>query len=178
MNKLKAESVLYINLPERPDRRQRLENQLCNFGGRVQKINGIRFNDAFTSLGYKIPDRLIGQRGYIGIYLAHLNALRWIRKNLSEDAENIVLLEDDVIIGSDFSWDDLTNDVLIPKDWEIILLAPRYRLNKGYEGQGNIETERLLDNEKYKTGAPVLLKKPGENMYARVLISLFLRTCR
>jgi glycosyl transferase, family 25 len=123
------ERVYIINLPERTDRRKRVESELrrigLNINGRGEFFNAIRPADAG-------PFPNIGARG---CFLSHLAILQEARK---AGLQSILVLEDDLVFVRDFT--SLVNpvvDALNKTEWDIIYFG-----YVGFSSQGTGPIER------------------------------------
>lgn len=117
------DKVVCINLAERPDKRQKMQEKFDKLGIQVEW---------FTSVQYGFIPRIItpileskvghfnkNQPYEIGAALSHYHV---IKQALIEGAENIMVFEDDVRFHKNFNEKFEKYMEQLPKNWDIILL--------------------------------------------------------
>lgn len=107
------QNVLYINLDDRPDRRQEIESELRRIGFNPQRIRGFR-----------IPGN-----GPRGCNLSHIKCLELAK---SQNWSHVFICEDDALFRTDISFVQRRIDTFLQRhtDWDVITLGPNIREGK------------------------------------------------
>ncbi len=104
------ENVFYINLDNRPDRKEQVEKQLTNL-----KWSFNRFEAC------KPPDPKNVHGGRIGCTLSHLNLLKFAKNN---NLPYVVIVEDDILFKNPNLFNSSLNKFLTSNiDYDVILIA-------------------------------------------------------
>jgi len=125
----KIDGVVYINLENRPDRKEFIEKELCKMKIDKKKINKVA--------GIYIPNN-----GHKGCIQSHLIALRIAKMN---KWNNIFILEDDAELATNIEdFEKHINEVMLylkDKEWDVIMLSIA---NENYEDTDNENIKRIL----------------------------------
>lgn len=148
-------NVYYINLLERTDRKELVENELNELGWEYERFNAIK-----------------NEIGCIGCSMGHLKLIKMAKE---KDLDYIVVLEDDIqfmkkswyndkitkIINSDFNFDVfLLGGNLRPPLYKIN--EDIYKITKSFAGHGYIVKKHYYDTliNNLKNGLELLLRNP------------------
>lgn len=132
--KIKIDHVYFINLDDRQDRLNHMESQLSACPWPHSRISAIRLESEPEKIGLKMVPSLQGRRSVASIWLSHQKALEEALNHGGTDS--FIILEDDVHIGQAYWKKAFTLPQSLPKNWDMILLSPKYRSrNKDLEGQ-------------------------------------------
>lgn len=106
-NLLNIDACIYINLIDRPDRKQSIEKEIKKLG--INKI-------------YRIDAIYDKWNGHIGCVKSHIKALKFAKKN---NFKNVIIFEDDFIFTKNkkYIYDAINN---INFNWDVIQLTASY----------------------------------------------------
>jgi GR25 family glycosyltransferase involved in LPS biosynthesis len=128
-----------INLERRNDRRSYMKSQMSNAG-----IDNFRIFDAFDNSALKLLDsrEQTGRLGhaFVGVYLSHLAVLKMA---LALNYKEVIVLEDDVVIGPDFK--EAVNNIKkeLPENWDMLYLHHGASNKEHKDSYKNRVTERI-----------------------------------
>ena len=99
------QNVLYINLDERPDRREKTEQEFSRIGLKAQRVQAIK-----------------KKRGQLGCTLSHIKCLEMAKAN---NWDHVMICEDDILFAKDaqFVRERINTFLSRHKDWDIIVLG-------------------------------------------------------
>lgn len=168
--------IAYINLDERPDRKEEIEKELESYG--------LVPNERFKGIKFEYP------RGIVGCGYAHLNVLKEARE---KRYKNILIFEDDFeFLVSKEAFDKLMRRVFDDKvEFDVIMLAYNlqvyeesdydylYKVNKAHTASGYLVNESMYDEliELYEWAIPKLDETLEHWIYAndQIWVSLMCR---
>lgn len=156
MSSIQIALVIYINLTKRGDRNRAMMLKLQGCPHLTCRSDGFVPDDA-DMVGTQVLGEDHAKRGVLGIFRAHLNALK-VARNIDSDG-CFVLLEDDVVFDDDV-WTGLANLMELPADWEILLLGPRYRYRLDVPGS-TLPPKSALDSLVHLRKAKASLRISG-----------------
>ncbi|NBP59147.1 glycosyltransferase family 25 protein [bacterium] len=99
------QNVLYINLDERPDRKEKTEQEFSRIGLKAQRVPAIK-----------------KKRGQLGCTLSHIKCLEMAKAN---NWDHVMICEDDILFAKDaqFVRERINTFLSRHKDWDIIVLG-------------------------------------------------------
>lgn len=135
-NKLKGFSPVYvINLEEREDRRNYIENELKNAGVKKYKITkAMNGNDPVINDLVHVRERIPLSNPEVGASVSHLQTIKqWLEES---DSEYAIIIEDDLSFETVEFWDFTFEEFLssITKQYDILqfCIIHNYRINRKF----------------------------------------------
>lgn len=115
------DATFYINLDERPDRKEKIIEEMnrLDLCVKYQRIPGVIYNGEYDSDIALSPDQIKHFNGIMGCMLSHLSILHWALKH----SATILIFEDDAKLINDF--DTIIKGALLelPKNWDMLYLG-------------------------------------------------------
>ena len=129
--------IYVINLNQSKDRLNKLKHMANNAGISVERfpaILGKKLNfNYLENKGYLENKKLINFNGNLGCYMSHCLLLEKIYKE--NKYENVLILEDDCLIDTNFKKQIEDTEEYIPKDFDYIMLGSGIRKGTSYNNK-------------------------------------------
>lgn len=123
----RPEFIAYVNLDHRTDRRAHMERLLKDAPCPVERIPATRLDGTPEAHGIGMANTYEGQIGTASCYLSHKRALERALEVISDGP--FAVLEDDIHFD-DHLWRRDIGLHLLPDDWEVVCVSPRFRNRK------------------------------------------------
>lgn len=120
---MRVNSIFYINLDRRPDRRAHIETCLIGAPVPPERISAVELLAAPETQGLVMLPPYQGNRAIASIFLSHRKAIESALVKPGDGAAAII--EDDCHFSSDIWRKDLLDG--LPPGWQLVLLNPRFR---------------------------------------------------
>lgn len=140
--------VVYINLQGRGDRNRHMIDLLSECPFPFCRSEGIRIINPATDMDANVIAKDSEKRGVLGIFKAHLSALRLAYEYGHQGST--IILEDDLQVDKSIWESDLGLDGM-PPDWEILLLGPRLK--------GRPDSKGLYPDLRSAIERPILIRE-------------------
>jgi hypothetical protein len=124
MKTLKIDTIQYVNLDERADRRRHMEANLAAVRDKAERVSAVRLKNSPESQGIRMKAEHVGAASIASIFLSHMKAVETAINKCSDGAA--VLLEDDCHFPRNI-WSLDLGISRLPESWQLILVGQRFR---------------------------------------------------